>query len=59
MKKSLEQLIAQYAACPSSKKDYEFEKIKYTVTRHFTEQRDLDKLVYGLAESAADREINL
>lgn len=57
MKKSLEQLKAEYLSRPSSKAEYEIDENKYTVTRVFTEDRNLDKLIYNLAESRANREV--
>ena len=56
MKKSLEQLKAEYLSRPSLDKEYETDGVKYTITGIFTEKRDLDKLVYELAEARASRE---
>ena len=57
MKKNLEQLKAQYSSCPSSEREYEIDRTEFTLTRIFTEERDLDKLISELAESRANREM--
>lgn len=59
MKNSLEQLKAEYLSRPSSESEYEIDGTKYAVERIFTEDRDLDKLIYELAIARASRETDL
>ena len=59
MKKSFEQLKAQYLSRPSSERECEMDGTKYAIKRIFTEDRDLDKLIYELAVSRANRETGL
>lgn len=54
-KKTLQQLRAQFAACPSSEAAYKAENKNYAVTRHFTQARELNDVVLELARLRADR----
>ena len=56
MNKSPQQLIKLYAACPISQKEYEIDGKKYMVTRRFTGDKDINKLITELAVSRANRE---
>ena len=56
MNKNLRQLTEEYACCPTSQNDYEIDGKKYAVTRHFTGDKDINRIIYELAISRADRE---
>lgn len=55
-KKTLQQLRAQFADCPSSEAAYSTENKNYAVTRHFTQARELNDVVLELARLRADRD---
>ena len=59
MKIDPQQLIVQFAYCPTSQNQYEIDGKKFTVTRHFTGDKDINSAVYALAESRADRETGI
>jgi len=52
-------LIERYASCPSEQNGYELSGGKFTVTRHFTGEKDINKVVAELAVSRAERETGL
>ena len=54
-----EQLIGQYKSCPAEQNEYYCEGKKYTVTRYFTGDKDINDVVAELAVSRADREMGL
>lgn len=54
-----ELLTERYLSCPSSQREYEVNGKKYTLTRIFTGEKDLNKLIFELAVSRADRETGL
>ena len=54
-----EQLMQQYASCPTQQTVYEIGGRKYTVTRHFTGDKKIDEAVAELAVSRANREMGL
>ena len=53
------QLIGQYASCRTECNVYELDGKKYTVTRHFTGDKNLNQVVAELAVSRANREMGL
>lgn len=57
--KKPEQLIEQYASCPTEQNVYEIDGKKYTVTRHFTGDKNINQVVAELAISRANREMGL
>lgn len=52
-------LTERYSSCPSSQTEYEMDGKRYTVTRYFTGDKNLNKIVSELAISRADREAGL
>lgn len=59
MNKTLQQLIEQYAFSPSTQRKYEKDGNKYTVTRHFTGDKNINQVVYEIAVSRANKEMGL
>lgn len=59
MKKNREQLMQQFSSCPTSKKEYEIGGKKFTVVRHFTGNKNPDRMIAELAVNRADREMGL
>ncbi|MCH5148343.1 MAG: hypothetical protein J1G05_03140 [Clostridiales bacterium] len=55
----IEELIEQYSSCPKDKATYDIDGNKYTVTRHFTGDKDINQVISELAESRAGRETGL
>ena len=54
-----EQLIEQYASCPTEQNVYETDGRKYTVIRHFTGDKNFNRVIAELAVSRANREMGL
>lgn len=50
-------LPEQYAACPTSKELHEIDGKTYLVTRHFTKEKDLGKIILELAREQAMRNV--
>lgn len=59
MNKSTEQLIEQYLSCPSEQNVYEYDGKKYTVTRHFTGNKNINRVIEELAVNRVNREMGL
>ena len=59
MNKCRKQLIQRNASCPTSKKEYEFGGKKYAVTRHFTGDKNINRVIGELAVTRANREMGL
>ena len=59
MKKIPQQLIKQYASCPISQNEYGSDGKKFTVIRHFTGDKNINQVIYRLAQDRADREMGL
>ncbi|MCH5142391.1 MAG: hypothetical protein J1G07_01570 [Clostridiales bacterium] len=55
----IEELIKQYSSCLKEQTNYETDSGKYTVTRHFTCDKDINQVVSELAEIRAGREMGL
>lgn len=53
------ELIERYESCPSEQNVYEVNGRKYTVTRYFTGDKDLNKVVAELALIRANMEMGL
>lgn len=53
------QLRDQYSACPKSQSEHVIDGKKYIVTRHFTGEKDINKVISELAISRANREMGL
>lgn len=53
------ELIGQYETYPSEKNVYEVNGRKYTVTRYFTGDKDLNKVIAELAIIRANMEMGL
>lgn len=51
--------MEQYASCPKEQKIYEIDGKKYTVTRHFTGDKNINQVAMELAISRANREMGL
>ncbi|MDE6586394.1 MAG: hypothetical protein K2K80_06930 [Clostridia bacterium] len=52
-------MIERYATYPTEKNTYETEGKRYTVTRHFTGDKDINKVMAELSVSRANREMGL
>ncbi len=50
------QAIERYADCPTEQNEYDLNGRKYTVTRHFTGEKNINLLVAELAVARANRE---
>ncbi|MDE6058662.1 MAG: hypothetical protein K2G44_01320 [Clostridia bacterium] len=59
MNQKPEQLMQQYASCPTQQTVYEIDGRKYTVTRRFTGDKNINAAVWELAVSRANREMGL
>lgn len=57
MSVKFEQLTEKYASCPVSPAVYEENGAIFTVTRHFTGDKNINKTVAELAVSQANREM--
>lgn len=54
-----EQLTKKYALFPKEEKTYIADGAKYTVTRHFTGDTDIDRAVAEYASNRTNREYGL
>ena len=59
MENRIERLQKQYKSRQTSKSEYLIGAKKYAVTRHFTGDKDINKLVIELATAQANREMGL
>ena len=59
MKSNPQQLSEQFACCPAEQKEYEIDGQIYKVTRHFTGDKNINQVIYSLAETCADRDAGL
>ena len=59
MNQKPEQLMQQYASCPTQQTVYEIDGRKYTVIRRFTGDKNINAAVWELAVSRANREMGL
>ena len=59
MNKKPEQLMEQYASCPTQQNVHEIDGRKYTVTRHFTGDKNINAAVMELAVSLENMEMGL
>ncbi|MCH5165294.1 MAG: hypothetical protein J1G01_02715 [Clostridiales bacterium] len=55
--KNPEQLIKQYAAYPTEQVTLVIDGKKYTVTRHFVGDKNVDRVISELAVARANREM--
>ena len=53
LKNTLTEMRNLYSEAPTSQKDYKIENRKYIVTRHFIGDKDIDKVIYDIANSHA------
>lgn len=59
MNKDPKKLMEEYSSCPAETKEYVSDGKKITVIRHFTGDKDINKVIADLAESRAKREMGL
>ncbi|MDE7296780.1 MAG: hypothetical protein K2N84_05885 [Clostridia bacterium] len=59
MKQTPQQLIKRYASCPSQENAYDLDGKKYTVTRCFTGDKNINQVIAELAVSQANRDMRL
>ena len=59
MEKNRKQLLEQYDSYPARKKEYETDGKKYTVVRHFTADKSIDRVIEEIAVNRANREMGL
>ena len=58
MKNTLQELTQQFKDFPTKKNQYEIDDRKYIVISHFVGNKDINKILLGLAKKQAYNETN-